>query len=329
MGRTARIGACRWWQPSDTMATIDLVGELNLSLIQVAALISLGAIWGASYIFIRVAVEPFGPVFLMFVRVALTALILLGYARLRSQKLNIRGHWRRFVVLGFLGSALPFSLIAWAELTVPASMAAILMSTTPLFTTLVAAVGLGERLTVAKLIGAVLGIIGVAVTVGGSTMTMSPEVIAATVALLAATLSYAAGGVFAKRFFTGLNNLSMSSGQLIAATFILAPVSVVDLPQEVPPVDALLATLALVVLCTALAYQLYYYLIISAGPTKALTVTLLVPVFGVIWGALLLQESISIGMIAGLLIVLFSVGLVTGAVSPRRGAYKATPSRAP
>ena len=264
----------------------------------------------------------------MFVRVALTALILLGYARLRSQKLNIRGHWRRFVVLGFLGSALPFSLIAWAELTVPASMAAILMSTTPLFTTLVAAVGLGERLTVAKLIGAVLGIIGVAVTVGGSTMTMSPEVIAATVALLAATLSYAAGGVFAKRFFTGLNNLSMSSGQLIAATFILAPVSVVDLPQEVPPVDALLATLALVVLCTALAYQLYYYLIISAGPTKALTVTLLVPVFGVIWGALLLQESISIGMIAGLLIVLFSVGLVTGAVAPRRGAYKANPSRA-
>ena len=177
----------------------------------------------------------------MFVRVALTGLILLGYARLRGLKLNIRGHWRRFVALGFLGSALPFSLIAWAELTVPASMAAILMSTTPLFTTLVAAVGLGERLTVAKLIGAVLGIIGVAVTVGGSTMTMSTEVIAATLALLAATLSYATGGVFAKRFFTGLNNLSMSSGQLIAAAFILAPVSFVDLPQEVPPIDAMLA----------------------------------------------------------------------------------------
>ena len=192
-----------------------------MSPIQLTALLVLGAVWGSSYIFIRVAVEPFGPVFLMFVRVALTGLILVGYARLRRNKLNIRGHWRRFLILGFVGSALPFSLIAWAELTVPASLAAILMSTTPLFTTLVAAVGLGERLTVYKLIGALVGIIGVTITVGGSDMAMSPEVIAATLALLAATLSYAIGGVFAKRFFTGLNHMSMSSGQLIAAAFVL------------------------------------------------------------------------------------------------------------
>ena len=149
-----------------------------------------------------------------------------------------------------------------------------------------AAVGLGEELTLAKLIGAVLGIIGVAITVGGSDMTLSAEVIAATLALLGATLSYAVGGVFAKRAFTGLNNMSMSSGQLIGAAFILAPVSLADLPQQAPPMEAVWATLALVVVCTAIAYQLYYYLIISAGPTKALTVTLLVPVFGVIFGAL-------------------------------------------
>lgn len=293
---------------------------------QLAALIALGAMWGASYIFIRVAVEPLGPIFLMFVRVALTGLILVVYARLRGQRLNIRGHWRQFLVLGFLGSALPFTLIAWAELTVTASMAAILMSTTPLFTTLVAAVGLGEELTLAKLIGAVLGIIGVAITVGGGDMTLSAEVIAATLALLGATFSYAVGGVFAKRAFTGLNNMSMSSGQLIAAAFILAPVSLADLPHEAPPLEAVWATLALVVICTAIAYQLYYYLIISAGPTKALTVTLLVPVFGVIFGALMLQESIGPGMIAGLLVVLVSVGLVTGLISPRRARTIQNPS---
>ena len=261
--------------------------------------------------------EPLGPIFLMFLRVALSGLILLGYARLRSQRLNIRGHWRKFLVLGFLGSALPFTLIAWAELTVTASMAAILMSTTPLFTTLVAAVGLGEELTPAKLIGAVLGIIGVAITVGGSDMTRSAEVIAAILALLGATLSYAVGSVFAKRAFTGLNQMSMSSGQLIAAAFILAPVSLADLPHEAPPLEAVWATLALVVVCTALAYQLYYYLIISAGPTTTLTVTLLIPVFGVIFGAIFLQESISPGIIVGLLVVLISVGLVTGLISPR------------
>ncbi|MCY3831636.1 MAG: EamA family transporter [Chloroflexi bacterium] len=298
-----------------------------MSVTQLAALFALGAIWGASYIFIRVAVEPLGPIFLMFARVALSGLILLAYARLRRQKLNIRGHWRRFIVLGFLGSALPFSLIAWAELTVTASMAAILMSTTPLFTTFVAAIGLGERLTLYKLIGAVLGILGVTVTVGGSDMAMNLEVISATFALLAATLSYAIGGVYAKRYFSGLNNLSMSSGQMIAAAVVLAPVSAVNLPGGALPLEALLATLALIVLCTAFAYQLYYYLIISAGPINALTVTLLVPIFGVIFGALMLGESISPGIVAGLVIVLFSVGLVTGMISPRR-RYKANPSKA-
>ena len=299
-----------------------------MSLAQLVALIALGAMWGASYIFIRVAVEPMGPIFLMFARVALSGLILLAYARWRGQRLNIRGHWRKFLVLGLLGSALPFSLIAWAELTVTASMAAILMSTTPLFTTLVAAVGLGEELTLAKLIGAVLGIIGVAITVGGSDMIMSADVIAATLALLGATLSYAVGGVFAKRAFTGLDQMSMSSGQLIAAALILAPISLADLPQKAPPTEAIWATLGLVVICTALAYQLYYYLIISAGPTKALTVTLLIPVFGVVFGAVLLGESISPGIVLGLLVVLLSVGLVTGLISPKRSRPMQNPSRA-
>lgn len=285
---------------------------------QLTALFALAAIWGASYIFIRIAVEPIGPVMLMFIRVALSGLILLGYARLRRQKLSIRGHWRQFIVLGFLGSALPFTLIAWAELTVTGSMAAILMSTTPLFTTFVAAIGLGEPLTPYKLIGATLGIVGVSITVGGSPLALNAEVIMATLALLVATLSYATGGVFAKRCFQGLDNLSMSTGQLLFAALILAPASAVDLPLHEVSTLVLMATLALVVLCTAFAYQLYYYLVISAGPLQALTVTLLIPVFGLIWGALLLGETISAGMIIGLAIVLFSVGLVTGMISPRR-----------
>ena len=286
-----------------------------MNIAQLAALLALSAIWGASYIFIRVAVEPFGPFLLMFSRVALSAVILLGYARLRGLRLDLRRHWSKFLVLGFLGSALPFVLIAWAQLTVTASMAAILMSTTPLFTALVAAVGLGENLTVSKLLGAMLGIVGVTVTVGGSALSLDAEVVAASAALLLATLCYALGGVFAKRFLTGLSHLSLSSGQLLSAAFLLAPVSLADLPLEQPPLDAALALLA--ILCTAFAYQLYYYLIISAGPTKALTVTLLIPLFGVLMGGVLLQEPISAGMLIGLVIVLFSVGLVTGMISPR------------
>ena len=288
-----------------------------MSIPQLGALFLLGAIWGASYILIRVAVEPFGPVFLMFARVALTALILVGYVRLRAIDLKIRAYWRQFLILGFLGSALPFTLIGWAELTVSGSMAAILTSATPLFAALVAVPGLGERLTAYKLVGAIMGIAGVTIVVGGSPMTLDLQFLLATLALLGAALSYALGGVYAKRSFHGLDNMSMSSGQLIGATVILAPVSLFDIPKELPPIGAILALLTLVVVCTALAYQLYYYLIISAGPIQALTVTLLVPIFGVFWGALWLQESISPGMILGLLIVLFSVGLVTGMVSAK------------
>ncbi len=293
-----------------------------MTIPQLTALFALGAIWGASYIFIRVAVEPFGPVFLMFARVALTVPILLAYARLRTIDLRLRDHLPQFLVLGFFGSALPFTLIAWAELTVSGSMAAILTSATPLFTTLVAVPGLGEKLTAYKLVGAVLGIIGVAIVVGGSAMTLDLRFLLAALALLGAALSYALGGVYAKRTFHGVGNLAMSSGQLIAAALILAPLSLFDLPSQMPPTAAILALLALVVLCTAFAYQFYYYLIISAGPIQALTVTLLVPIFGVIWGALWLDERISPGMLLGLLIVLFSLGLVTGMVSPRRGLWK-------
>ena len=291
-----------------------------MSLKQLAALFALGALWGASYIFIRVAVEPIGPIMLMFLRAALTAAILLAYARARRISLDIRAHWRKFLVLGFFGSALPFTLIAWAELTVTGSMAAILMSTTPLFTAFVAAVGLGEALTPYKLIGALLGIVGVSITVGGSPLDLNPEVVAATLALLAATLSYAIGGVFAKRCFAGVDNLSLSAGQLLSAAIILGPFSAFDLPLPAVTAVVALATLALVVLCTAFAYQLYYYLVISAGPLHALTVTLLIPVFGLIWGALLLDERVSAGMIAGLLIVLFSIGLVTGMIAPGKRA---------
>jgi len=289
-----------------------------VSLLQLGALTLLGAIWGASFIFIRIAVEPFGPTFMMLIRVALAGILLFGYARFSGVKLQIRSHWRQFLILGALSSAIPFTLIGWAELTITGSMAAILNSTTPLFAAGVAAVFLGERLTIYKVIGAVMGIIGVSFIVGGSPITFDTMFIMATLASLGAAFCYALGGVFAKRAFAGVDNMSMSTGQMIGATAILMPISVVNIPQDIPPTDAILALLGLAIFATAIAYRLYFYLIISAGPTKALTVTLLVPVFGVIWGALLLNEPISSGMLIGLVIILLSVGLVTGMISPQK-----------
>ncbi len=295
-----------------------------MSPFQLGILTLLGAIWGASFIFIRVAVEPFGPIFMMFLRVALAGIILLAYAKIRKTPLQIREHGRKFLLLGALSSAIPFVLIGYAELTITGSMAAILNSTTPLFATVVAAVWLNEKLTIYKIIGAVMGIIGVSFIVGGSPVVLDGAFILAMMASLGAALCYALGGVYAKRAFEGVSNMTMSTGQLVGAGIVLFPFSVVSVPHETPPTDAIFALIALAVFATALAYRLYYYLIISAGPTKALTVTLLVPVFGVIWGAILLNEPISAGMLMGLVIILMSVGLVTGMIAPKLPIIKAS-----
>jgi len=289
-----------------------------VSLLQLGTLTLLGAIWGASFIFIRIAVEPFGPLVLMLLRVVLSASLLYGYAKLTGTTLQIRENWRKFLALGALSSAIPFTLIGFSELTLTGSMAAILNSTTPLFATFVAAFWLGERLTIYKIIGAVMGIIGVTFIVGGSPIILDSAFILAILASLGAALCYALGGVYAKRAFEGVSNMSMSTGQLVGASFVLMPVAVFDIPRHIPPTDAILALLALSVFATAFAYRLYFYLIISAGPTKALTVTLLVPVFGVIWGAIFLNEPISSGMIIGLGLILLSVGLVTGMIAPQK-----------
>lgn len=288
-----------------------------MSLRQLGALTLLGAIWGASFIFIRIAVEPFGPIFMMLIRVALSSLLLYGYAKLTGVELQIRQHWRKFLILGALSSAIPFTLIGFSELTLTGSMAAILNSTTPLFTAFVAATFLNEHLTIYKIIGATIGIIGVSFIVGGSPIVLNSAFIIATLASLGAALSYAFGAVYAKRAFEGVNNMTMSTGQMVGATVVLMPFSVTNIPQHTLPMDAIWALLALAVFSTAFAYRLYFYLIISAGPTKALTVTLLVPVFGVIWGSFLLNEPISSGMIVGLALIMLSVGLVTGMVTPQ------------
>ncbi len=276
------------------------------------ALILLGALWGASFIFIRVAVPVLGPFVLMDLRVllAVAALVLGAVAVGRLPKL--RSHWGRFLVLGFLNAAVPFTLIAASEINLTASMAAILNSTTPLFTAVVAAVWIGEALTPKRIVGLLLGIVGVALVVGWTPVALSPVVLLSIGASLAAALSYGFGGVYAKRAFSGLPPLGMSIGQQAAAGLLLLPPSAVSLPGETPSSAVVLSVLSLALLSTALAYLLYFRLITSVGPTSTLTVTFLVPVFGLLFGALFLGEPVGAGMLVGLGVILSSVALVTG-----------------
>jgi len=244
------------------------------------------------------------------VGMAAAALALFAVAVGRLPKLRLR--WKELLVLGACNAAIPFSLIAASEINLTASLAAILNATTALFAAVVAAGWMGEALTKGKVVGLILGIVGVAVLVGWTPIALNWIVLVSVGASLLAAFSYALGGVYAKRTFTGTPPLALTIGQQTGAAMLLLPLAAASVPAEVPSLPVTLSTLALALLCTAVAYLLYFYLISSVGPTKTLTVTFLSPVFGVLFGVLFLDEPVGIGTILGLGIILSSVALVTG-----------------
>ena len=277
-----------------------------------AGLIMLSALWGGSFLFIRVAVPALGPFLLVELRVGLAAAALCLYALAAGSMPKIQGRWKSFLVLGFLNAAVPFSLISAAEIHLTASLAAILNSTTVMFTAIVAAVWMGDALTARKAIGIVLGIVGVSVLVGWDPLPLNGAVLFAVAAMLLASLSYALGATYAKRSFSGIPPLGMAIGQLSGAVVLLLPMAVVSVPERAPSTVVTFSMLGLAFLSTALAYLIYFRLIENVGPTSTLTVTLLVPVFGLLFGVLLLEEPFGPGTLAGLGIILTSVVLITG-----------------
>jgi drug/metabolite transporter (DMT)-like permease len=276
------------------------------------ALLLLSALWGASFIFIRVAVPALGPFVLVELRVGLGAVTLALCAALLRRLPKLRVRWRQFALLGMVNVAIPFSLISAAEINLTASLAAILNSTTVMFTAVVAAVWMGDALTARKVVGVVLGIVGVTVLVGWDPIVMNWFVVLSVGAMLAASLAYALGSVYAKRTFAGSPPLAIAIGQLTAAATLMLPLAAVSVPDERPSTIVVLSILGLALPSTALAYMLYFRLIENVGPTSTSTVTLLVPLFGLLFGVVLLEEPVGLGTLAGLVLILSSVTLITG-----------------
>jgi drug/metabolite transporter (DMT)-like permease len=276
------------------------------------ALVLLSALWGASFIFIRVAVPALGPFVLVELRVGLGAVALALSAAFLGGLPKLRVRWRQFALLGMVNVAIPFSLISAAEINLTASLAAILNSTTVMFTAVVAAVWMGDALTTRKVVGVVLGIVGVAVLVGWDPVVMNWAVVLSVGAMLAASLAYALGSVYAKRTFVGSSPLAIAIGQLTAAATLMLPLAAVSVPDERPSTIVVLSVLGLALSSTAVAYMLYFRLIENVGPTSTSTVTLLVPLFGLLFGVVLLDEPVGLGTLAGLVLILSSVTLITG-----------------
>jgi drug/metabolite transporter (DMT)-like permease len=292
-----------------------------------AALVLLAAIWGSSYLFIRVAVDPLGPLMVALARVGTAGLGLTAYALLSGKQDGFARLDRRFLMLGLGNAAVPYVLIAFAELHLTASMAGILNATTPLFAAVVVAIWSHERITPRVILGIALGITGVAVLVGWNPGPLTGIVLLAVVAMLLSSLSYAMTTVYAKRSLHGVSSLRAAMGQQIGAVVLLAPftagAAAAGAGEGTPSFKVVLAVLALGLLCTSFAYLLYFHLIAAVGPVNTASTTFLIPVFSILWSAIFLDETIRPVMLLGLAIILCSVTLVTGQRLPGIGAQRA------
>ncbi|MDT3427927.1 drug/metabolite transporter (DMT)-like permease [Paenibacillus forsythiae] len=274
------------------------------------SLLLLASLWGASFLFIRIASPVLGPFLLIDLRVLIAGAALVIYAAVTRHRPRLLRKWKEYLLLGALNAAIPFCLIAAAELHVDASLAAILNSTTPLFTALVARVWIRDRLTFKKQLGLLFGIVGVVILVGWNPQDMGKGILLPVSMSLTAALFIAIGGVFSSRAFKDENPLNLAIGQQLAAGVLLLPAAVLFPPGNAPGGDVILAVTGLAILSTSLAYLLYFQLIRSVGPVKTLSVTFLIPAFGIFWGWLFLKETISWGTIIGLLIILLSVAFL-------------------
>jgi drug/metabolite transporter (DMT)-like permease len=277
-----------------------------------ARLLVLAALWGGSFIFIRIAAPVLGPIVLVTIRVLLAGAALLVYALVTRSELELRVRWRQYLTIGALNSAIPFVLISTAELQLPASLAAILNATSPLFGAVIAAIWIKDLLTRRKITGLVLGLMGVSVLVGWSPTKLTPVVLLAVGASLLGAAFYGLASVYTKAKVVGAQPIGMATGSQLAAGLLLLPFVPFSIPDGRPSITVVLCVLALALFCTALAYLLYFRLIVNVGPAKALTVTFLVPIFGTLWGALFLGEQVTLSTLLGCGVVLAGTALVTG-----------------
>ncbi len=275
----------------------------------------LAAIWGSSFLFMRLAVGDFGPVATAAVRVGIAALFLLPLLLWRGQGAQLRQHAWPLLVVGLLNSGLPFALYAFALMSVSTGLSAILNATTPMFGALVAWLWLGERLSRWRLAGLALGLAGVTVLAWDQASFKATGSLAgvwAVLACLGACLSYGLAASYTRRHLAEVPPQVTATGSQIGACAGLLLPAAWTWPAQTPSPTAWAAVLAVGVLCTGVAYLLFYRVVQRAGPVRALTVTYLIPLFAVLYGVLLLGERITLAMVAGGAVILLGTALSTG-----------------
>ncbi len=281
-------------------------------------LVLLGAIWGASFLFMRIASPEVGPAATSEGRLLIAGVALVIWTLATGGRMHWRARWRDYLLIGALNAAIPFFLFAFAALHLPASLSALLNSTAPMFGALCGALWLGERLTRRKLLGLAAGIGGVGVLSRADLGDGGALYVRAIAACLLASLCYGIGGVMLARFTARVGTDGVSAGAMSLCGLALLPALAIWPPIAVPSAGAALSILGLGLLCTAFAYWLYVRLIADLGATRALAVTYLIPLFGLLWGMLFLGEALPPGALLGGALIVTGTMLVVGAGNPAK-----------
>ncbi len=285
-----------------------------------AELFGLAALWGASFLFMRMGATEFGPVALAAVRVSGAALCLLPLLLARGQMGVLRTHWRPIFVVGLTNSAVPFLCFSYAALSITAGLSSIFNAATPLFGAVIAWLWLKDRLTPSRIAGLGIGFAGVSWLAWGKASFKPGGSGWAVVACLLATLFYGWSASYAKKRLAGVAPLAVATGSQLSAALALVLPAVWWWPAANPSPAAWATAAMLAVLCTAVAYIVFFRLIAHIGPANAIAVTFLIPVFAVVWGWLFLAEGLTMAMLFGCAAILLGTGLATGLLRlPARG----------
>ena len=274
-------------------------------------LLLLSAIWGASFLFMRTTSAEFGPIMLITLRTGIAALVLLPFLLYKKQTQIIFRYWLPILMVAVTNTAVPFCLFAYSTLFLGAGFASVLNATAPMFAALVGFYWLKDKLNLLAVVGLFIGFIGVLLLSLARENADFATSVLPILAALSATLLYGVAACLTKRYLQGVNSLAIATGSQCFAVLLLAPLSLFFWPASMPSIQSWWQVLALGVVCTAIAYILYFRLIANVGAAKAITVAYLVPVFGIVWGMTFLDEHLTPGMWLGAALVLVGVALTT------------------
>ncbi|MBC3387687.1 EamA family transporter [Pseudomonas sp. SWRI179] len=288
-----------------------------MNLVDILRLLSLAAIWGASFLFMRIIAPVIGTIPTAFFRVSIAFVGLLVILALMRVDWNFRGKLKVVMVLGLINSGIPATFYSLAAQVLPAGYSAIFNATTPLMGVLIGGLFFSEKLTLAKVGGVFLGLLGVGILTRAGPVAFDLQLLMGALACLLATTCYGFAGFLTRRWLDhqgGLDSRLSALGSMFGATVFLLPLFGYSVISQ-PPASwggwsVWLSLLGLGLVCTALAYILYFRLLSSIGPVKSMTVTFLIPPFGVLWGALLLDEPLGMAHLYGGVLIAAALWLV-------------------